>query len=227
MRSCAYEQQKNRIECYSINPLKKNSYSMKKILTLVAAVMLFATGAMAQASINVGYMQPNHKYASKALNGVYAGIDYNINLSGDLSVAPGVFYSRSFGTRASSVSVVSASATYTEDYVGVPLNFNYGLDLARDLRISIYAGPTFSYGLSSTAKYDASVAGIGGSTTSDLYANENYKKIDVLVGGGVAFDYAHRFRVAMGYNYGVMDRDATDNGTFKRNYLHMGIGFLF
>ncbi|MBO4444270.1 MAG: PorT family protein [Bacteroidaceae bacterium] len=202
---------------------------MKKILSLVAAVVLCATGAMAQVSVGVGYMQPNHISTDNTLNGFYAGVDYNINLSGDLSVAPGVFYSRSFGTRAGGTSLfnINGSATYTEDYVGVPLNFNYGLDLARDLRISVFAGPTFAYGLTSTAKYDASVAGISGSTTRDLYANENYKKMEVLVGGGFAFDYAHRFRVALGYNVGMMDRDATDNGTFKRNYLHMGFAFLF
>ena len=201
---------------------------MKKILSLVAAVVLCATGAMAQASLGFGYMQPNHRYASKALNGAYVGVDYNINLSGDLSVAPGVYYSYSVGTDAGSIgSLFSSKTTFNEQYVSVPLNFNYGLDLARDLRISVYAGPTFSYGLSSTAKYDANVVGVSGSTTSDLYANENYKKIDVLVGGGFAFDYAHRFRVALGYNVGVMDRDASDNGTFKRNYLHMGFAFLF
>lgn len=202
---------------------------MKKILTLAAAVMLCAAGAMAQLSVGVGYMQPNHISASKALNGIYAGVDCNINLSGDLGVAPGIYYSRSFVSSTSSSSFLSFSGTgtYTEDYVSVPLNFNYGLDLARDLRISIYAGPTFSYGLNSTYKYDASVAGISGSNTSDLYGNENYKKFDVLVGGGFAFDYAHRFRVALGYNYGMLDRNATDNGTFKRNYLHMGVAYLF
>ena len=202
---------------------------MKKILSLVAAVVLFATGAMAQASLGFGYMQPNHRYASKALNGAYVGVDYNINLSGDLSVAPGVYYSYSTGTRAGSIgSLVGHEATYTEQYVSVPLNFNYGLDLARDFRISVYAGPTFSYGLSSTVKGNTNILGLLNlPDDGDLYANENYKKIDVLVGGGFAFDYAHRFRVALGYNVGMMDRDATDNGTFKRNYLHMGFAFLF
>lgn len=206
---------------------------MKKIMTLAAALVLLTTTAMGQASLALGYMNPTHPSTSDPLMGAYVGLDYNINLSGDLSVAPGVYYSYSFKNTSNSVSAFGITATgktnYTEQYVSVPLNFNYGLDLAKDMTIRVYAGPTFSYGLSSTFKADGSVAGYSTSTgAQSLYTdNGNYKNFDVLVGGGVAFDYAKQFRISLGYNYGVLDRNASDNAVYKRNYLHMGIALLF
>ena len=205
---------------------------MKKIFALAAATLLFAFGANAQASFGVGYMNPTHPSTTDELTGFYAGVDYNIPLAGNLGVAPGVYYSYSFKNTSNTASAFGITATgktnYTEQYINVPLNFNYGLDLAKDMTIRIYAGPTFSYGLSSTYKADGSVAGISASTgAKSLYDNENYKKFDVLVGGGVAFDYAQQFRISLGYNYGVLDRNASDNAAFHRSYLHMGIAYLF
>lgn len=206
---------------------------MKKIMSLAAALVLLTTTAMAQASFGIGYMNPTHPMTNDALNGAYVGLDYNITLSGNFGIAPGVYYSYSGKSTSNNVSVfgitASGKTTYAEQYVSVPLNFNYGLDLAKDMTIRLYAGPTFSYGLSSTVKADGSIAGLSGSTgKQDLYTdNGNYSNFDILIGGGVAFDYAQQFRISLGYNYGVKDRNASDNVAYKRSYLHMGIAYLF
>lgn len=206
---------------------------MKKILSLAAALVLLTTTAMAQASFGVGFMNPTHPNTSDALNGVYAGLDYNITLSGNFGLAPGIYYSYSGKSTTNNVSAFGISASgktsYNEQYVSVPLNFNYGLDLAKDMTIRFYAGPTFSYGISSTYQADGSIAGFSSSTGAiSLYGdNSNYNNIDILVGGGIAFDYAQSFRISLGYNYGVKDRNASENISYKRNYIHMGFAYLF
>jgi opacity protein-like surface antigen len=191
---------------------------MKKILSLVAAVMLFGATSMAQASFGVGYMTPNHISTDKALTGFYAGFDYNVHLSDNFGIAPGVYCS--YGTATNEL-ILNQTQTFQELYVGVPVNLTFGLKLAPDFTLNIYAGPTVSYGVFS--KYVGSVTG----TTSLYSENGNYKPLDVLIGGGVAFDWAEMFRVNIGYNYGILDRDATNNGTFNRSYLHMGVAYLF
>ena len=45
---------------------------MKKVLSLVAAIMLLGTTAMAQASFGLGYMTPNPPVPDDALNGTTA-----------------------------------------------------------------------------------------------------------------------------------------------------------
>lgn len=211
---------------------------MKKVLALVAAVMLLgSTAAMAQASFGIGYMNPNHILLTgdtKTLNGVYAGFDYNIHLTDNFGIAPGVFYS--YGTKTvkgglsiAGFTIADGQVTFTEHYVGIPVNLNYSFKLAPDFALTLYAGPTVSYGIISKSKADANIlhhlnVGDDGSLYDD---NSNYKPLDVLIGGGVAFDYAEMFRISLGYNYGLLDRDATDNGTFNRSYLHMGVAYLF
>ena len=198
---------------------------MKKILALVAAVMLLGGTAMAQASFGVGYINPTHIDLKANLNGVYAGLDYNIHFTDNFGVAPGVYASYATGTKEA---LSALKITATEVYVGVPVNLNYSLKLAPDFAIVLYAGPTFSYGVMSKEKGEASIAGLkADSGDYNRYDDQNYKPLDVLVGGGVAFDWAETFRVSLGYNYGLLDRDATSNGTYNRNYLHMGVAYLF
>ena len=201
---------------------------MKKILALVAAVMLLGGTAMAQASFGVGYINPTHiSLTDSNMNGVYAGLDYNIHFTDNFGVAPGVYASYATKTQESTSVLGSGKITLTEAYVGVPVNLNYSFKLAPDFALTLYAGPTFSYGVMSKSKGDINILGISASSGGNLYENTNYKPFDVLVGGGVAFDWAETFRVALGYNYGVLDRDATSNGTFNRSYLHMGVAYLF
>ena len=200
---------------------------MKKILALVAAVMLLGGTAMAQASFGVGYVNPTHISLSDSnLNGLYAGLDYNIHFSENFGVAPGVYATYATKSQESTGVLGSGKITLTEAYVGVPINLNYSFKLAPDFAIVLYAGPTISYGVMSKSKGDIKILGISASGDGDLYENTNYKPLDVLVGGGVAFDWAETFRVSLGYNYGLLDRDSS-NGTYNRNYLHMGVAYLF
>ena len=204
---------------------------MKKILSLVAAVMLLGTTAMAQASFGVGYMNPNFSGADngETLTGFYAGFDYNIHLTDNFGIAPGVYYSYQFKNTESKVGTITSKTAFTEHYIGVPVNLNYGFKLAPDFALTLYAGPTISYGLLSNTKVtnNESVTGISTDNTFNNYENSNYKPLDVLIGGGVAFDWAEMFRVTIGYNYGLLDRNASENHTFNRSYLHMGVAYLF
>lgn len=207
---------------------------MKKVLSLVAAIMLLGTTAMAQATVGIGYLTPNHIATEDALNGFYVGLDYNIQLAGNFGVAPGVYYSNSTKTSSNGIGsgIFSAKGDfkYKEQYISVPVNFNYRLPLADDFAIALYAGPTFSYGISSTLDSEGSltIAGIqlGADNRGNLYDNDNYKPFDVMLGGGVAFDYLNQLRLSLGYNYGMLDRDGS-NFSFHRSYLHMGISYLF
>ena len=204
---------------------------MKKVLALVAAVMLLGGTAMAQASFGVGYMNPNYQGANdgETLTGFYAGLDYNIHLSENFGIAPGVYYSYQFKNTESTLATLTTKTAFTEHYIGVPVNLNYSFKLAPDFALSIYAGPTFSYGVLSSTKIHAneSITGINTDNTVNNYDNDNYKPFDVLIGGGVAFDYAEMFRVNIGYNYGILDRNASDNASYNRSYLHMGVAYLF
>ena len=205
---------------------------MKKIFSilLAASLMLLGTQAFAQMSVNAGYLNSTltTSNTSDNANGAYAGVSFNIPLSGGLGIAPGVYYSMLTSKETASLgSIISGSGTFMEHAVNVPVYLNYGIDLARDTKVFLFGGPTLQYGLASTVKYDANVAGVSGSTTHDNYKNENFNRMNVYLGGGMGFQVS-ALQITVGYDYGMMNQYKGDNATkCHRSNLKLGVGFVF
>ena len=136
---------------------------MKKIFTtlLAASLMLLGTQAFAQMSVNGGYLSSSQSFANsntKSINsnGAYAGVSFNVPVAGAFGIAPGIYYSMITNKSGGAGTILgipaSASSTFMEHAINVPVYFNYGRDLARDTNVFVYAGPTLQYGLASTTK---------------------------------------------------------------------------
>lgn len=203
---------------------------MKKFLStlLAASLMLLGTQAFAQMSFNAGYL--NSTEGSVNSHGAFAGVSFNIPISGGLGIAPGVYYSMITNKNAASVSFIgidlSGSKTFMEHALNVPVYVNYGFDISRDSKFFVFGGPTAQYGLASTYKREGSAGSLGGKDTINNYENENYNRFNVYVGGGVGFQ-AGSFQVTAGYDYGVTDLDKRDNIEAHRSNIKVGVGFLF
>ena len=202
---------------------------MKKIFTtlLAASLMLLGTQAFAQMSVNAGYLNSTQSFQdsnSKSINsnGAYAGVSFNIPVAGEFGFAPGVYYSlitnKSGGAGTILGIPASASSTFMEHAINVPLYFNYGRDLARDTNVFVYAGPTLQYGLASTTKL---AGGVG------EFSGENYNRFNVYLGGGIGFQVS-AIQITVGYDYGMMNLYKGDNATkTHRSNLKLGLGFVF
>ena len=205
---------------------------MKKIFSilLAASLMLLGTQAFAQMSVNAGYLNSTLKTSNTAdnANGAYAGVSFNIPVAGGLAIAPGVYYSMLTSKETASLgSIFTGSGTFMEQAVNVPVYLNYGIDLARDTKVFLFGGPTLQYGLASTVKYDANVAGVSGSTTHNNYKNENFNRMNVYLGGGMGFQVS-ALQITVGYDYGMMNQYKGDNATqCHRSNLKLGVGFVF
>ena len=212
---------------------------MKKVFSilLAASLMLLGTQAFAQMSVNAGYLNSTQSFQdsnSKSINsnGAYAGVSFNIPLAGGFAVAPGVYYSlitnKSGGAGTILGIPVSASSTFMEHTINVPLYFNYGIDLARDTKVFLYAGPTAQYGLASTTKLAGGVGEYSGDTSYDNYEhNKNYNRMNVYLGGGIGFQVS-AIQIIVGYDYGMMNLYKGDNATkTHRSNLKLGLGFVF
>ena len=207
---------------------------MKKII-LTLALAAIATSAFAQISVGGGYLSSTKTSGNTSATGqgFYAGVDYNIQLgTSGLGVAPGVFYSSI--TDASATSLIGGLASIegktVEQFINVPVNFNYGLNFVDGaLKLSLYAGPTLNYCISSKTTYSGNIAGVSGSTDpiNNFEADKDYKPLNVLVGGGVALDIVETIRVNFGYNYGLMDLHANENIELKRAGWHVGLALVF
>ena len=122
---------------------------------------------------------------------------------------------------------VSASSTFMEHAINVPLYQTLGSELAHDTRVYVFGGPTAQYGLASTTKLAGGVGESSADRTYDNYENENYNRFNVYLGGGVGFTVAH-INLTVGYDYGMMNLYKGDNATkTHRSNLKIGLGFEF
>lgn len=221
---------------------------MKKIFAFaaVAAAMLFAGNTVnAQLGIHVGYA-PQTMYGtttttvagttltshdSISMNGFYGGVDYNVNLTGDLNVCVGLQYRMNSKTKENSATVLGVTTTTTTKYnqsvIDVPILFNYGLSLSDDFKISVFVGPTISYALSGSSRVTNVTAG-----TTVLDATSNWYKEDE--GNMNAFDLSGTIgvnltfsgiRVFGGYNMGLLNLSKADNTTMKSSNFFVGVGY--
>lgn len=193
---------------------------MKKIILTLALAAVAALSANAQIGIGVGYTTKNFTTGNDnttAYSGVYVGGTYNIPLASGICIAPGV----DLAFVGNSGTVATVDYKNSEMYVGVPILANYAIEIADGFKLTPFVGPTFSFGVSS--KHNDEVLG-----TSDNYANNSkYGRFDILVGGGLAFDVMDLIRVSVGYNVGLVDRDANDNSSLKTSGIHFGVAYLF
>jgi len=206
---------------------------MKKIFSilLAASLMLLGTQAFAQMSVNAGYLNSTLKTGNadpSNANGAYAGVSFNVPIAGGLGIAPGVYYSMITSKNTSNLgNIFSASGTFAEHALNVPLYLNYDISLASDTNVFIFGGPTAQYGLASTVKTDVNVAGASGSHKTSNYDNDNYNRFNVYLGGGIGFKVS-AFQFTVGYDYGMMNLYKGDNAaTSHRSNIKLGIGYAF
>lgn len=199
---------------------------MKKTLCtlLAAAALLAGVEAQAQMSVGAGYLNITQSFDNTSANGngAYAGLSFNIPLAGGFGIAPGVYYTFSNYKQDAAWGLLKGSTT--EHAINVPLNLNFGCNLARDMRAFIFGGPTFQYGLSSKTKTD--VAGAA-TVNGDNYADDGTQRFVVYAGGGLGMDIANKFQVTVGYDHSVTNMIKSDSHKVGRGLLKIGAAMLF
>ena len=193
---------------------------MKKLL-FMAAALLTAGFASAQITYSIGYLNSTQDFDYPILSpkdmtysGFSIGVDDNINLAGDLNVAPGIGMEFSFDK--------DDDKKYKEFALFVPVDFNYGFAISDNFKLSVFAGPTFNLGLMQK-------------TTGDNDYELNYHdedegnmgRFDILLGGGIWCDIQDQFRIKVGYKAGMLNTCKTDDCTRKTNVLSVSFGYIF
>ena len=211
---------------------------MKKVLTFAAAVVLFAGMASAQLGIHVGYAPQTYKYTytsgsttttnTKEMTGFFAGIDYNVALTGDLKLCVGLQGRYNTSSDENTTVGVTTKVSDNQMLIDVPVLFNYGLNLSDALKISVFAGPTVNFALS--GKTTTTVSGtpgglLDGETETDWYGdNSNLKKLDLALTVGAAITFSD-IKIFGGYNMGLLNLSTADNTTYKGSNLFLGVGY--
>ena len=245
---------------------------MKRFFTVFAlavAAMAFAVGAKAQISVGAGYGLATHvlkavasegdvqETESDGLNGFYINALYNFDFLsmnwGVLSLQSGLTYSY-YGTSDSEDEEVLGVPTYyktsfNEHYLDVPVNVKYSYDLLPGtLKLSAFAGPVFSFGLSSaeidrvemgddwskvvtnnyTGKVTTKTETAGKLSESTVEGNgTGYRMFDLKLGLGIAATVFDKLDVKLAYNIGLLDRYKADALRWHTNVFTVGVAWNF
>lgn len=208
---------------------------MKKVIVALALVAAAATSAFAQdLSVGAGYLNSTatttvgSTTSSSALNGAYAGVGVAMPVNKMISISSGLYYSLLGGEASGDLlglGLVKGNSKTMEHYFNVPLNVNFGYEVAKGVKVFAFAGPTLNLGLSSTTTSTVEALGASSTTKADNYGEKsNYGRFDVLVGGGAGIQ-VQNIKIFGGYNYGLLDRNAADNVKLNRSEIVAGIAF--
>jgi len=203
---------------------------MKKSVFITALLMCVSASSFAQVSVEAGYVNSSHKMTvsgtstSGNTDGLYVGASWNFASGNVLGVAPGVYYE--FLTT-DNYELPFATGSVQEHYMNIPVLLNAGVNFGDNVRAFVYAGPTLNYGIAATTSVDSGIGKGGNRKKQNLYSDSDYKRFDVLVGGGAGVELMHRLRFSVGYNAGLLNRTSAANSTLKRNQLHIGAAFVF
>jgi len=210
---------------------------MKKTISILAAasMMLLATSAFAQVHVGAGYINDTeitktNKDADKStdnLNGVYAGVGYTIHFTDAFAVTPGIYWSMIGKNDSGSINSLILGGDFKEHALNIPVHFSYGLNLAPDAKLFVYAGPTLQFGISSKSTVSASLGSIGASKTTDNYDND-YSHLNVMLGGGVGAQVIDAIRITVGFDAGLSNLYNGDGDLImRRNQLKIGVAYVF
>ena len=108
---------------------------------------------------------------------------------------------------------------YSSWGIKIPVDVNYGFELADGFNLSVYAGPSIYVGLSKNGK--------NGNTTYDYYGDD-ISRFGLGLGMGAWCDIQDVIRVKLGYDLGLLNRAQNkDNFNYKESGFSISVGYLF
>lgn len=202
---------------------------MKKVLAIVAlvAAMFVAGKAQAQISINAGYAPEKfsttwgNSTTTESYQGFFVGLTDNFTLSKGIGVAPGIQFRMNTRSQSTTVLGITSTTKETQMLIDVPVLFNYGIGINRDLSVTPFVGPMFSFAVSGKTKNSVGSS----STTTNWYGDNSSRNpfnINLVFGAAAEFNRAKLFA---GYRLGLVDQDkSSDNITTKTQGFFVGLG---
>ena len=184
---------------------------MKKAFAIVAliAAMFVAGNVQAQTTIYAGYAPETFVTGNTSTNyqGFFAGFTKNFGLAKGIGVAAGAQF--------------RINSKSTQFLVDVPILFNYGIGINRDIKVTPFVGPMLSLALAGNSKVSVG----SNTTTTNWYgdnSNQNRFNIYAVFGADLKFN---QFNVFGGYRLGLLDLNSSDNIILKNNGFFVGLGY--
>lgn len=203
---------------------------MKKAFAIVAfvAALFVAGNVQAQISINAGYAPETFttswkdSSSSEKYQGFFVGVTDNIHIAKGIGVAPGVQFRMNTKSESNSVLGITSTVKDTQMLIDVPVLFNYAIAINRDLTVTPFVGPMFSYAVSGSTK---TTVGSTSSTSKWYGDNSSMNPFNINLVFGAAAEYS-KAKLFAGYRLGLIDQEkSSDNISLKTQGFFIGLGY--
>lgn len=192
---------------------------MKKTLLLIFAAALMLAGVHASAQVSVGAGPATRLYFEKGRKVNYTyGVQLNFEDSKRLTDVFGYSAGLDFGTYGKK-DYYSEGLGLSEMYVDIPVRAKFYIPFSGSAEMFLFGGVIPSVCVSSNIKSEAG-------KTSRFGEASDYFRYDVLAGGGIGLELGERFRFALGYDHGLLDR-YKDDFVLHVAAVKFAISFLF
>ena len=196
---------------------------MKKVFAIVAlvAAMFVAENVQAQSTIYAGYAPESFVSGNTSSNfqGFFAGFTKNFSLTKGIGVAAGAEFR--MNTKSGDAFFGFGTGKSTQTLIDVPILFNYGIGINRDITITPFVGPMVSLALTGNTKTT-----IGNSSFNNNWYGDNSSlnrfNLYAVFGADLKFS---QFNLFGGYRLGLLDLNSNNNITMKANGFFIGLGF--
>lgn len=206
--------------------------TIRILIMLAVASILSTTVTSAQISVGAGYLYQSlgektaGDYVASHINfdGFYVGADFGIKCGKIFSVVPGIYYEFLDGARA----IMTYGSSWREHYLKIPVDFRFGFNIGRAVRIFAGVGPKLHIGLASHLR--SAIASINFYDLIDEYASSYnaYGRFDILLGLNVGVEIARHYRIMLGYDYGLLNRAKNmDSNVAHNQQFNIGVAYVF
>jgi hypothetical protein len=200
---------------------------MKKVFAIVAlvAAMFIAENVQAQSTIYVGYAPEKFTQtvgsssSTSNYQGFFIGFSKNFGLAKGIGVATGAEFR--MNTKSGDALFGFGTGKSTQTLIDVPILFNYGFGINRDITITPFVGPMVSLALTGNTHVDTMI----GSGDHNWYGdNSSLNRFNLYAVFGADLKFS-QFNLFGGYRLGLLDLNSNNNITMKANGFFIGLGF--
>lgn len=182
-----------------------------KTIFLFTALSFLAVSYVSAQAIQVGYVNESSEGTfSDNINGVQAGVSYELGVQAPVSLHYGLLYSYLFDN--------DGPLTSSAHKLDLPVHLAINFPIASNLALFVSGGPNFSYALAAKNKR--------GNIESNPYDNDNLERFNLQLGvaGGLKFS---NLILQAGYDWGLFDLNKSDVIDLRKNTFSVSLAYEF
>lgn len=211
---------------------------MKKISLAVLTAIFSITFTSAQVGIQAGYGIQTRTFENSWMNtffgdkttltGFHVGPVADLNVQGPISLQYGIFYNYLTANK----DFLVGDVKITSHSLNLPVRVKASIPFGEGLSAFVFAGPNFNYAVAEVYDVNETRFKLPGQDNESIYTWEGledeklYAPFDVQLGVGAGLRFK-ALSVRFSYDFGMLDKDNSENGIWKNNDVKIGVALAF